>query len=316
MRLPAALSAVLSLAIAHAAAAQSWRPPAPSERCPSKWGPGDERGAANHVTPAKVLRAVRLIRTGEIVELGRVLASDMPLFGTRRFDLHTKRTNGPLGANKRMSNEEFVATELGQVGTQFDMFSHQGIDGSLYNCVPIEGAATRSGFTRLGVDKVGALVTRGVLVDIAGLKGVEMLDAGHEIGVADIEAALTREQVTLEPGDAVLLHTGWGRLWGVDNAKYATRAPGIGVAAAEWLAKQNVLLFGADTAPVEILPNPDPQLDLPVHQIALVVNGIFLLENLKLDQLAAAHAYEFALIVQPLKIKGGTGSTVAPIAIR
>ena len=316
MRLPAALSAILSLAIAHAAFAQSWRPPTPDERCPSKWGKDDERGAANHVTPAKVLRAVRLIRTGEIVELGRVLASDMPLFGTRRFDLHTKRTNGPLGANKRMSNEEFVATELGQVGTQFDMFSHQGIDGSLYNCVSIEGTATRSGFTRLGVDKVGALVTRGVLVDIAGLKGVEMLDAGHEIGVADIEAALTREQLTLEPGDAVLLHTGWGRLWGVDNAKYATRAPGIGVAAAEWLAKQNVLLFGADTAPVEILPNPDPQLDLPVHQIALVVNGIFLLENLKLDQLAAAHAYEFALIVQPLKIKGGTGSTVAPIAIR
>ena len=77
-----------------------------------------------------------------------------------------------------------------------------------------------------------------------------------------------------------------------------------------------MLLFGADTGPVEILPNPDPQIDLPVHQIALVVNGIFLLENLELDQLAAAHTYEFAFVVQPLKIKGGTGSTVAPIAIR
>ena len=85
----------------------------------------------------------------------------------------------------------------------------------------------------------------------------------------------------MQAGDAVLLHTGWGRLWGVDNAKYATRSPGIGVAAAEWLAKKDVLLFGADTGPVEILPNPDPQIDLPVHQIALVVNGIFLLENLE-----------------------------------
>ena len=310
------LAALLSLAITDAVLAQSWRPPAPDERCPSKWGADDQRGAANHVTPANVLRAVRLIRTGEIVELGRVLSADMPLFGTRRFDLHTKRTDGPLGANKRMSNEEFVATELGQVGTQFDMFSHQGIDGSLYNCVPIEGAATRTGFTRLGVENIGALFTRGVLVDIAGLKGVEMLEVDHEISVAEIEAAMARQHVTLQAGDAVLIHTGWGRLWGVDNAKYATRSPGIGVAAAEWLARKDVLLFGADTAPVEILPNPDPAIDLPVHQIALVVNGIFLLENLRLDQLAASHTYEFAFVVQPLKIKGGTGSTVAPIAIR
>ncbi len=316
MRLPSALPALLLLSIAHSALAQSWKPPTPSERCPSKWGADDERGAANHVTPAQVLRAVRLIRTGEIVELGRVLSSDMPFVGTRRFDLHTKRTNGPLGTNKRMSNEEFVATELGQVGTQFDMFPHQGIDDSLYNCVPIEGTATRTGFTRLGVEKVGAIVTRGVLVDIAGLKGVEMLEAGHEISVADIEAALAREHVTLAAGDAVLFHTGWGRFWGTDNAKYVTRSPGIGIAAAEWLAKKDVLLFGADTGPVEINPNPDSQIDLPVHQIALVVNGIFLLENLKLDQLAAAQAYEFAFVVQPLKIKGGTGSTVAPIAIR
>jgi kynurenine formamidase len=310
------LAAVLSLAITDAVLAQSWRPPAPDERCPSKWGADDQRGAANHVTPANVLRAVRLIRTGEIVELGRVLSADMPLSGTRRFDLHTKRTDGPLGANKRMRNEEFVATELGQVGTQFDMFSHQGIDGSLYNCVPIEGTATRTGFTRLGVENIGALFTRGVLVDIAGLKGVEMLEVDHEISVAEIEAAMARQHVTLEAGDAVLIHTGWGRLWGVDNAKYATRSPGIGVAAAEWLARKDVLLFGADTGPVEILPNPDPAIDLPVHQIALVVNGIFLLENLRLDQLAASHTYEFAFVVQPLKIKGGTGSTVAPIAIR
>ena len=316
MRLPALLSVCLLLSIAHTTLAQSWRPPAPSERCPSKWGADDERGAANHVTAALVLRAARLIRTGEIVELGRVLSSDMPMAAGRGFDLYTKRTNGPLGANKRMSNEEFVATELGQVGTQFDMFAHQGIDGSLYNCVPIEGTATRNGFTRLGVEKIGAIVTRGVLVDIAGMKGVSSLDAGYEISVDDIEAALAREHVALAPGDAVLFHTGWGRLWGVDNTRYATRSPGIGVAAAEWLAKQDVLLFGADTGPVEVLPNPDPQVDLPVHQIALVVNGIFLLENLKLDQLAASQSYEFAFVVQPLKIKGGTGSTVAPIAIR
>ena len=266
--------------------------------------------------PATVLRAARLIRSGEVIELGHVLEAEIPLVAGRKFDLTTKRTNGPLGANKRYSNEELVVTELGQVGTQLDMFSHQGMDGLLYNCVPITDAATRNGFAKLGIEKIGALFTRGVLIDVATLKGVDALPVDYEIGVADLEAALARQRVALEAGDAVLIHTGWGRLWGVDNAKYAARAPGIGAAAAEWLATQHVMLIGSDTGPVEILPNPDSRLDLPVHQIALVVHGIFLLENLKLDVLAARGVHEFAFIVQPLKIRGGTGSTVAPIAVR
>lgn len=310
------LVAWLGLACAGSVNAQSWRPPNASDRCPSKWGATDERGAANHMTPANVLRAARLITTGEVIELGHVLEANIPLVAGRKFDLTTKRTNGPVGTNERDSNEELVVTELGQVGTQLDMFSHQGMGGTFYNCVKIAEAASRTGFTKLGVEKIGALFTRGVLVDVAALKGVEALPADHEISVAEIEAALARQGVALHPGDAVLFHTGWGRLWGADNARYATRSPGIGVAAAEWLAKQDVMLMGSDTGPVEVMPNPDKSLDLPVHQIALVVHGMFLLENLKLDQLAAKRVHEFAFVVQPLKIRGGTGSTVAPIAVR
>ena len=102
----------------------------------------------------------------------------------------------------------------------------------------------------------------------------------------------------------------------MDNAKYNAGTPGIGVGAAEFLAKGDPVLFGADTYPVEVNPNPDKNMSLPIHQLALSVYGIFLLENMKLDELAAKKVYEFALVVQPLKIKGGTGSTVAPIAIR
>jgi kynurenine formamidase len=163
---------------------------------------------------------------------------------------------------------------------------------------------------------VGSLITRGVLIDVAALKGVEILPIDYEITVEDLQAALKREGVSVQRGDAVLIHTGWGRHWGRDNATYVKGCPGLGVAAAEWLAKQDVMLLGADNWPVEVAPNPDKQLSLPVHQIALVVNGIFLLENMKLDELAASRAYEFALVVQPLRIKGGTGSTVAPVAIR
>jgi kynurenine formamidase len=296
--------------------AQTWQPPSPEQRCPSKWGAADERGAANHMGPQTVMRAAQLIRSGEVVELGRVLSQEIPFFGTRRFDVHTKRTGGPMGSNKRISNEELVITEIGQVGTQFDHFSHQGIDGLLYNCIKSDEIATRSGFTKLGVDKIGMLFTRGVLIDVAAAKGVDTLSPNYEITVADLQSALSRQGVTIQPGDAVLLHTGWGRYWITDNAKYNSGTPGVGVAGAEWLAKQDVMLIGADTYPVEVAPNPDKALSLPVHQIALVVNGIFLLENMKLDELAAKRWYEFAFIVQPLKVKGGTGSTVAPVAVK
>lgn len=311
----AAIAVALTLP-ALPAAAQSWNPPAPEARCPSKWGAADERGAANLMKPETVLRASRLIRTGEVIELGRVLAMDMPFFGTRRFDIHTKRTGGPMGTNKRYTNEELIITELGQVGTQFDMFSHQSIDNRHYNCFATDEITSRNGFTRLGVDKIGSIYTRGVLIDVAALKGVDMLAFGYEITVDDLQAALRKQGVTLQSGDAVLIHTGWGKLWGVDNARYNSGCPGIGIAAAEWLAKQDPILFGADNFPVEVAPNPDKNLSLPIHQIALAVHGIFLLENMKLDELAAKKAYEFAFVVQPLKIKGGTGSTVAPVAIR
>jgi kynurenine formamidase len=304
-----------ALLLPACAIAQTWQPPAPAQRCPSKWGADDERGAANHMNAQTVLRASKLIKTGEMIELGWVLSSDMPLVGTRRFDMHTKRTTGPMGSNKRYSNEELVITELGQVGTQLDMFSHQGIDGLLYNCIKIDDVATRSGFTKLGVDKIGTLFTRAVLIDVAALKGVDMLEAGYEITVADLQAALSRQGVSIAPGDAVLIRTGWAKLWGKDNAKYNAGCPGIGVAAAEWLAKQDVMLMGADNFPVEVAPNPDKALNLPVHQIALAVNGIFLLENMNLEAVAARGVYEFALLVQPLKLKGGTGSTVAPVAL-
>jgi kynurenine formamidase len=186
----------------------------------------------------------------------------------------------------------------------------------LYNCFKVDETSTRTGFTKLGIQNVGALVTRGVLIDVAALKNVDILPDSYEVSVQDLQQAMARQNVALQPGDAVIIHTGWGKLWGKDNARYSRGNPGLGIAASEWLARQNPMLVGADTPPVEVSPNPDPQVSLPTHQIMLVINGIHLLENLKLDELAAKGVYEFALIVEPLKIEGGTGSTVAPIAIR
>ena len=315
---PAAVAAVPLLAALTAGgapvAAQSWSPPPPDERCPSRWGAGDERGAANHMGPATVLRAARLIRTGRVIELGQVLRGSMPL-GARHFDVYMKPTGRNAGSNRRGSNEELVVAEMGQVGTQFDGFTHQTIGDSLYNCFDQNEILTRSGFTRLGVENVGTLMTRGVLIDVAALKGVDMLPDRYEITVDDLRQALDRQGVALEAGDAVLIHTGWGVLWDTDAERFMASNPGIGVAAAQWLVDHDPMLLGADNQPVEVSPNPDPELSLPIHQMMLVVNGIHLVERMRLDELAAAGAYEFAFVVQPLKIEGATGSTVAPVAI-
>jgi kynurenine formamidase len=298
------------------AQAQTWTVPTEAQRCPSKWGAGDERGSGNHMKPASVLRAVQLIKTGEVIEIAHVLNDKMVINPGRKFDVTVKRTFMNDFSNRRGSNEELVVSEIGQVGTQFDGFAHQSHEDSHYNCFKTGAIATRTGFTKLGIEKVGMLMTRGVLIDVAALKGVDTLPDTYEITPKDLQDALARQRMTLMPGDAVIINTGWNRLWGKDNARYVKSCPGIGVAAAEWLAKQDPMLVGADNWPVEVAPNPDPKLSLPVHQVLLVVNGIHLLENLKLDELAGKQVYEFAFIMQPLKAQGFTGSTVAPVAVR
>src|SRR5439155_7517793 len=178
--------------VSHAAHAQSWQPPADNQRCPSKWGTGDQRGSGNHMKPETVLRAVRFIRTGKVIELGRVLTDSMPLSAGRRFELLTKRSRMDPGSNHRGSNEELAVAEIGQVGTQFDTCSHQMIGTSMYNCFKLDEIASRTGFTKLGVQNVGALMTRGVMVDVAALKGVEVLPDNYEITVQDLRQALAR----------------------------------------------------------------------------------------------------------------------------
>ena len=307
---------VASSATVFAQAQPTWLPPAEKDRCPSKWGAGDERGSTNHQKPAAVLKAASLIKTGEVIELGHVLSDKIPFAGTRRFDVHVKRTFLNQPANKRGSNEELVVSEIGQVGTQLDGFAHQSHEDSLYNCFKISEISTRSGFSKLGIHQIGMFFTRGVLIDVAAYKGVETLSDTYEITVEDLEGTLKKQNSTLQAGDAILINTGWHKLWGKDNARYGKSNPGIGVKAAQWLIAKDPMLLGADNTPVEVSPNPDPQISLPIHQLALVVNGVHLLENLKLDELSARGVHEFAFMMQPLKLQGGTGSTVSPVAVR
>ena len=221
MRLVLAFSALLAATVAAAAQTPSWLPPPDNARCPSKWGAGDERGAANHMKPQTVLNAAKLIKTGEVIELGHELKSSMPLSPGRVYDMQVKRTAVGTEANKRNGNEEIMMAEMGQVGTQFDGFAHQTHDNSHYNCFKTEDIATRNGFTKLGIQNVGMLMTRGVLIDVAGFKGVDILPDTYEITVADLEGAIKKQNLTFQPGDAIIIHTGWGKLWDKEPARYA-----------------------------------------------------------------------------------------------
>ena len=309
------VTALLTLGSAPALA-QTWQMPPEKDRCPSKWGKDDQRGAANMMTAATVLQAVKLIKTGEVFELGALLSPDPKesfINAGRQFNIYTKIS--PPIPNARQIQEELVVTELGQTGTQIDAFAHQVWGDTFYNCFKYGDIATRSGFKKLGVEHIGALVTRGVLIDVASLKGVDMLPASYNITPEDLQQALAKDNVKLMPGDTVIIRTGWSKLMGNDNARYGSRNPGIGIAAGQWLLTQNPLMIAADNCCVEVRPS-EPGHNLPIHAMMIIQNGVYLLENLELEKLAAAGAHEFAFIVQPLKMKGATGSAVAPIAIR
>src|SRR5215211_8423206 len=153
-----AASTLLLGTVAAQAQAPSWTVPPDSQRCPSKWGAGDERGAGNHMKPQTVLNAAKLIKTGEVIELAHVLGPTMPFFGPRRFDMHLKRTFMSPQSNERGSNEEMVLSEIGQVGTQLDGFGHQSHRNSHYNCFKTEEISSRTGFTKLGIQNTGAFI--------------------------------------------------------------------------------------------------------------------------------------------------------------
>ena len=282
----------------------------------SKYGPEDQAGASNLMTPAKVMEAMALMKTGTVMSIGRTYESSMPLFGARVFGLRGTGglAGGPLGANEVIWMDDFLATEIGQVGTQFDGLAHIGIGGQFYNGISVPDVAGSYGVKKLGIEHVKPFFTRGIVLDIAALKDAPM-EAGQEISLADLKAAMERQGVA-EPneGDVVLIHTGWSRHWITDNATFNSGCPGIGLEAAAYLIERGVAVVGADTWPVEVVPNPDPNLAFPVHQEFIAKNGIFIHENIATERLIEAGVSEFAYIYSPMPIKGATGSAGAPLA--
>ena len=294
------------------------------------WGAEDQAGASNWITPEKVLEAVGLVKTGRIYELGQTYERGMPVFGDRTFSLVIPggpTYNEPFGENKLIGNDEFLCAEIGQVGTQFDGLTHIGTrmtmtDGSVqdvyYNGFTGEEILGTYGMRQLGIEKVNPIVTRGILIDVAGFKNVPRLPNGYEVTVDDVRGALKKQGISEEsirPGDVLLFRYGWSGLWSEPD-KYNDSPAGIGLGVARWMVTRKVTMFGSDSWTGEVVPNPDPGLAFPVHQELLTKNGIFILENLTLEELASGGVHEFLFVFTPVPFKGATGSPGRPIAIR
>ncbi|HSE92336.1 MAG TPA: cyclase family protein [Methylomirabilota bacterium] len=307
-----------------AQAQQSFKNPLSNQWWPSPWGAQDQRGACNRITPQKVLEAARLIKTGKIYPLGRVLQKGIPASGERlgaHIVIPGTPTGGPFGKQELFYHDEIFVGEIGQAGSQFDGLGHIGMragDGKIryYNGLTQEEVGGAYGLKKLGAEHLMPFFTRGILLDVLALKGGDRLPVNYVITVDDIMRTLRRQNIK-EPGegDAVIFHTGHGKLWMKDNAKYTKSCPGPGITAGKWLAEKKVAVLGADTWPVEAVPGENPDLPLGCHTIWIPMNGIYINENLDTEALARDRVYEFAWSFNPLPLKGATGSPGNSVAI-
>jgi kynurenine formamidase len=286
---------------------------APATWWPSPFGADDQLGMLNHIDDAKRRDALALVRDGRLHDLGRVLDEDAPVFPGRFFrqtlvtTAHHANLDGGLGDNRvNWITEQIAATQ--QLGTHLDALSHLQIGDRGYNGWSVAELAGTSGVTRLGVETVPQIVTRGWLVDVPAVRGVDALDAGDVVTPDDVA------DIAPTPGDAVLFHTGWGRHWD-DPDRYVGGEPGPGCAVADWLVEHGVALTGCDTWSYGPVPAEDPDRPFEVPQRLNVRHGVFIVENLDTSALPAAGVREFALILTHPRLRGATGAWTSPIAL-
>jgi kynurenine formamidase len=200
-------------------------------------------------------------------------------------------------------------------GTHIDALCHQAVDMRMYGGVNVTPEVqTAHGFTQLGAETIPPILRRGILIDVAGAQGVDQLPPGYLVTAEDLERAAKIQGVAPQSGDCVLVRTGTGRAF-ADPDAYLQGA-GIGPDAARWLAARDPYLCGADNVAFDVPDNVDPELgSLPSHTVLIVEGGIYIVENLNLEELAAANCREFLFICLPMKLRGVTGSPVRPVAV-
>ena len=296
-----------------------------------KWGPDDELGTLNYITPEMIVKATRSVKRGTVFSLSIPFDSQGPQINQpRRFNpIHRMILTGPdftSGAVTRPGGvgfaDDMVIMAL-QCATQWDALSHCFLDGKLYNGYDANLVSSQ-GAKKNGIHKMaGHITARGVLLDIPRVKGVEWLQPGYAITTADLDAAVAAHKVTVGTGDALLVRTGqmtmcrarggWGDYAGGD-------APGLSFHTAGWVHQRQIAAVATDTWGMEVRPNEIPETYQPLHQVFIPNMGLLVGEIFELDALAADCAkdgvYEFLFVAPPIPVTGAVGSPVNPFAIK
>jgi kynurenine formamidase len=292
-----------------------------------RWGPDDERGTLNLIDAAAVRRGVAAATVGKVFSLAMPFGPDGPQDGG------IPGRDNPVVRNT-MANVSFTGDtddvcfnddrfEMGsQAATHWDALSHVSYGGLLYNGVDAGAVTEAGGVSRLGIDRFGPVVSRGVLCDVARLHGVEAFDDGHPISGDELDACAVAAGLTVQPGDIICVRTGQFR-WlrpDLDKLRFRYPTPGLGVTSLEWLHDNDVAAVASDTFVLECFPGEDPAVMLPVHMINLRDIGLVQGQLWWLDDLAADCAddgrYEFLLAATPLPLAGAAGGPVAPTAVK
>ena len=307
-----ALAGLLGLtlgACAHAQEAGDWYP--------SKYGAADRLGAMNNLSAQKTAEAAKLVTTGKTYNLGMVTGRDTPAYGPREYDVTVLQLSDgsgrPLGANKATGNDDIVDVWVG-IGSQIDGLGHMGIDHRYYNGVDVSDFVTTSGLTQFGTQGLPPIATRGVLLDMTQAFGNPVPD-GTAFNKAEIDAAMQRAGVQIETGDVVIFHTGKMQ----SSAGETTLSPGeagLGVEGAQYLADLGVVAVGSDTWAVEVIPFEDEARPFDVHLTLLAKNGVYILENMVTEDLAADGEGAFFFTLGVPKLEGTVQAIINPIAIR
>jgi len=259
-------------------------------------------------------KIAQLVTTGKVYDLGMEYYVGMPHHPNHPpFAFSLTKLHGEMVYEGGVSACNCLFTTGGHTGTHFDALGHISLKGEVHGVGDISPWQAYEGLKRGGIHEVAPVVTRGVLLDIAGLEGKSCLDPDYRIGIKTLQEAVKRQEISIEKGDALLIRTGWIKYF-QEPVKYNGHhegCPGLVEEGAEWLVSKGVRYVGADTVALEKTPTPN----LPVHVILLVRNGIHIIEAMNLEQIAQERVYEFLFFASPLKIRGGSASPVRPVAM-
>jgi kynurenine formamidase len=286
---------------------------------PSKYGADDTLGAMNELSEKKTKLAAQLVKSGKTYALGVETGPTSPAYPPRSYSMTILQLDDgmgtPLGSNKATGNDDLMNIWMG-IGSQIDGLGHMGVNHQYYNGHMASDFVTPSGLTKLSIDRLPPVATRGVLLDIAKLMKTDILPAGTAFNKAEIDAAAKAAGITIEAGDVVLFHTGWLNVMDSDPEAFMASAPGLGLEGARYLASLGVVAVGADTWALEVLPSEDATMLFPVHPELLAKNGIYILENMDTRALAEDDANEFLFVLGTPRFVGAVQAVINPVAIR